>query len=202
MLLLLLLGLTSCVCAGTFVVNVTQTSCQEEEGRNVTLEWTFTTEDISSPTSINVFCKFITRRKILTLFEVRKGVEAPESQDEPFAGRVQFDKDVLREGRVRLHLSRLRTEDSGLYRCDVLTKHGVGVKTCRLNVTAAAEVPRPGPRTGPEGPERPERPPEEGGTIIGLYVGLPVAALIMIVIIGFILYRRSIKCGDMKKTIL
>ncbi|KAI3375623.1 hypothetical protein L3Q82_003938 [Scortum barcoo] len=48
---------------------------------------------------------------------LHEGVEVPESQDEHFAGRVQFDKDVLREGRIRLHVSRLRTDDSGLYHC-------------------------------------------------------------------------------------
>uniref|UniRef100_A0A087X475 Ig-like domain-containing protein n=1 Tax=Poecilia formosa TaxID=48698 RepID=A0A087X475_POEFO len=37
------------------------------------------------------------------------------SQHPQFSGRVQMDKDVLREGRIRLHVSRLRTEDSGLY---------------------------------------------------------------------------------------
>ncbi|KAA8589931.1 hypothetical protein FQN60_013296 [Etheostoma spectabile] len=53
-----------------------------------------------------------------------KGVEVPWSQDEHFAGRVHWDKDVLTEGRLRLHVSRLRTEDSGLYKCYVETSHG------------------------------------------------------------------------------
>ncbi|KAI3375606.1 hypothetical protein L3Q82_003917 [Scortum barcoo] len=50
---------------------------------------------------------------------------------------VQFDKDVLREGRIRLHVSRLRTDDSGLYLCEVKTNYGVSYGKCRLNVTGA-----------------------------------------------------------------
>ncbi|XP_023265997.1 zinc finger protein 638-like [Seriola lalandi dorsalis] len=59
-----------------------------------------------------------------------------QSQDEQFSGRVQCDKDVLREGRIRLHVSRLRTEDSGLYLCQVLTSDGRSFNKCRLNVSA------------------------------------------------------------------
>ncbi|KAI3376053.1 hypothetical protein L3Q82_016592 [Scortum barcoo] len=61
--------------------------------------------------------------------------QSPESQDEHFAGRVQFDKDVLREGRIRLHVSRLRTDDSGLYLCEVKTNYGFNIGKSRLNVT-------------------------------------------------------------------
>ncbi|KAI3375556.1 hypothetical protein L3Q82_003891 [Scortum barcoo] len=50
-------------------------------------------------------------------------------------GRVQFDKDVLREGRIRLHVSRLRTDDSGLYLCEVKTNYSVRYGECLLNVT-------------------------------------------------------------------
>ena len=56
-------------------------------------------------------------------------------QDQQFVGRVQLDKDVLRDGRLRLHVSRLRTEDSGWYLCDVKTNYGVDFGECRLNVS-------------------------------------------------------------------
>ncbi|KAI3360532.1 hypothetical protein L3Q82_002276 [Scortum barcoo] len=91
--ILLLLTLTSCVC-GTFVVNVTQSSYQAEENQNITLEWTFTTKPHTSPDSLFIFCEKYTEDK--TLFHVHEGVEVPESQHEQFAGRVQFEKDVLR----------------------------------------------------------------------------------------------------------
>ncbi|XP_035850146.1 programmed cell death 1 ligand 1-like [Sander lucioperca] len=135
LIILLLIILTSCV-SGRFVVNVTQTSYQAEENHNITLEWTFTTNPHSSSNSLNIFCELITVLKNPGLFHLHEGVEVPESQHDQFAGRVQWDKDVLREGRLRLHVSRLRTEDSGLYKCDVLTSYGRSSGKCWLNVTA------------------------------------------------------------------
>ncbi|XP_045919951.1 butyrophilin-like protein 8 [Micropterus dolomieu] len=132
--ILLLISLTSCVC-GTFVVNVTQTSYQAEENENITLEWTFTTKTDRPPVPLFICCQLLTDRTDSVMYLLREGVEVPESQDEQFAGRVQCDKDVLREGRIRLHVSRLRTEDSGLYLCEVLTNYGGNYNECRLIVT-------------------------------------------------------------------
>ncbi|KAI3376127.1 hypothetical protein L3Q82_016656 [Scortum barcoo] len=101
------------------------------------------------------------------LFQLHEGVEVPESQDEHFAGRVQFDKDVLREGRIRLHVSRLRTDDSGLYLCEVKAQTTVSsYGECRLNVTAAdkPEPQKPTESPQPESPQ-PESPqPRESTT--------------------------------------
>eukprot|EP00064_Thunnus_orientalis_P020811 superscaffoldBa00005939_g20959 len=132
--ILLLISMTSCVC-GTFVVNVTQTSYQAEENDTITLEWMFTTKPDSSSTSLYILCELLTDVKHLILYHLYEGVEVSESQDEQFAGRVQCDKDALREGRIRLHVSRLRTDDSGLYLCEVKTDHGWISDKCRLNVT-------------------------------------------------------------------
>ncbi|XP_044198166.1 uncharacterized protein LOC122974236 isoform X8 [Thunnus albacares] len=139
--ILLLISLTSCVC-GTFVVKVTQTSYQAEENHNITLEWMFTTKPDSSSTSLYIYCQLFTDVKSLILYHVHEGVESPESQDGQFAGRVQCDKDALREGRIRLHVSRLRTDDSGLYLCEVKTDYGESSGRCRLNVTAV-DQPKP-----------------------------------------------------------
>ncbi|XP_033970182.1 butyrophilin-like protein 8 isoform X4 [Trematomus bernacchii] len=133
----LLLFLTSCV-SGTFVVNVAQTSYQAEENQNITLEWTFSTRTDTSLSNIYTHCYFYTNDRTSVLFELREGVEFPESQDPEFAGRVQWDKDVLTEGRLTLHVSRLRTSDSGFYRCDILViPGGTNSRTCWLNVTEA-----------------------------------------------------------------
>ncbi|KAI3375599.1 hypothetical protein L3Q82_003913 [Scortum barcoo] len=129
--ILLLITLTSCVC-GTFVVNVTQSSYQAEENQNITLEWTFTIKKETPLTSLYIYCELFTDLKHFTLFHLHEGVEVPESQDEHFAGRVQFDKDVLREGRIRLHVSRLRTDDSGLYLCEVKTNYGENHSICEI----------------------------------------------------------------------
>uniref|UniRef100_A0A8P4KQX9 Ig-like domain-containing protein n=1 Tax=Dicentrarchus labrax TaxID=13489 RepID=A0A8P4KQX9_DICLA len=96
-------------------LNVAQTSYQAEENNNITLEWTFKTNNDSSNNSLNIFCELIADQKVSVLYDLHEGVEVPESQHEQFAGRVQCDKDVLTEGKIRLHVSKLRTEDSGLY---------------------------------------------------------------------------------------
>ncbi|KAM9335765.1 uncharacterized protein ABDE67_020771 [Symphorus nematophorus] len=163
--ILLLIKLSSCVC-GTFVVNVTQTSYQAEENHNITLEWTFTTKTDSSLNSLQILCEIINPLKCL--YHLHEGVEVSESQDEQFAGRVQCDKDVLREGRLRLHMSRLRTEDSGLYVCGVKTNYGANSGRCHLNVTAAADESKPQrPTVSPQ--------PESQGRI-SLYAGLGLTA--------------------------
>ncbi|XP_027893224.1 uncharacterized protein LOC114156864 isoform X21 [Xiphophorus couchianus] len=138
--ILLLLILSSCLCAATFVVNVTQSSYQAEENHSITLEWTFTTRPDSSLSSMFILCEFLAPPRGLVLYQVHEGVEFPESQDEHFSGRVQIDKDVLREGRIRLNVSRLRTEDSGLYLCDVKTEDGFNSGRCRLNVTVHKNI--------------------------------------------------------------
>ncbi|XP_037615127.1 uncharacterized protein LOC119481879 isoform X6 [Sebastes umbrosus] len=109
--ILLLLSLTSCV-SGAFVVNVTQTSYQAEENHNITLEWMFTTRTSSSSNSLYIYCELFAELRPSVLFHLHEGVEVPESQDEQFTGRVRWDKDVLRDGRIRLHMSRLRINDS------------------------------------------------------------------------------------------
>ncbi|XP_039678488.1 uncharacterized protein LOC120573104 isoform X2 [Perca fluviatilis] len=172
---------------GTFVVNVTQTSYQAEENHHITLEWTFTTNPQTSSNSLNIFCELLNDLKNPVLFHLHEGVEVPESQDEQFAGRVQWDKDVLREGRLRLHVSRLRTEDSGLYLCDVDTSYGSNSGRCWLNVTAAADEPKPQRPT-----VRPE--PESLGNIWILYAGLAAAAVLLILCLCF-------KCINKKRYI-
>ncbi|KAM6894160.1 uncharacterized protein PEZ65_021836 [Lycodopsis pacificus] len=140
--ILLLITLTSCV-SGPLVVNVTQRSYQAEENHNATLEWTFKTTTDGSLKSISISCAMLTVPRPVILFHLREGVEVSESQHERFAGRVQFDKDVLREGRLRLHMSRLRTDDSGLYLCRVNAGDDGGSRDCHLNVTAERDRPKP-----------------------------------------------------------
>ncbi|KAM3590486.1 uncharacterized protein V6R79_010843 [Siganus canaliculatus] len=162
--ILLLLVFTSRVWAGTFELNQTQSLYEAVENQTITLEWTFT---IRRPLRYyEIFCQHITGPRISVVLHVEQGVQFPDSQHPDFAGRVQFDEEVFREGRLRVHVSRLQTQDSGLYRCEVGTEHGSSSGKCRLNVSAAAsetQTPRPGPEEpGPEGPgpegPGPERP--------------------------------------------
>ncbi|XP_025760706.1 uncharacterized protein LOC109198936 [Oreochromis niloticus] len=168
--ILLLIILTSCVC-GSFVVNVTQTSYQAEENHNITLEWMFTTKPDRVTKTLNILCGLITEHKVSVLYRVHEGVEVSESQDAKFSGRVQSDKDALREGRIRLQLSRLRTDDSGLYLCEVNTDYGFSVGRCRLNVTAVRDF--------PESARKPEASNTESRGRIGLYCGVTAALLLL-----------------------
>ncbi|XP_034063585.1 uncharacterized protein LOC117540813 isoform X3 [Gymnodraco acuticeps] len=135
-LILQLLFLTACV-SGTFVVNVTQTFYQAEENQNITLEWTFSTRTDTNFSSISTICHLFNKKLISILFELHEGVETRVSQDPEFTERLQWDKDVLTEGRLTFHVSRLRTKDSGFYVCDIHTSDGSSSKNCWLNVTAA-----------------------------------------------------------------
>ncbi|XP_044038871.1 uncharacterized protein LOC122869701 isoform X1 [Siniperca chuatsi] len=115
--ILLLAGLTSSIC-GAFVVK--RTFYQAEEDDNITIRWDSRTKTDMSST--NLVC-FLQSEPLKRLYELVNSVEVPESQHQQFAGRVQCDKDALREGRIRLHLSRVTTDDSGHYWCDLAANY-------------------------------------------------------------------------------
>ncbi|XP_054876182.1 uncharacterized protein LOC129351327 [Poeciliopsis prolifica] len=95
---------------------------------------------LREPGNLFIYCSLVRPDEELVLYRVHNGVEIPESQDDQFSGRVQSNKDVLREGRIRLHVSRLRTEDSGLYQCGVRTEDGFNSAECRLKVFVPVKV--------------------------------------------------------------
>ncbi|XP_028260706.1 uncharacterized protein LOC114435282 [Parambassis ranga] len=134
---LLLFSLTS---VWTSAVRAAPTVYQAEEDDSITITWDSPVHtDLSHS---NMICWFLSD-PVKVLYEMIKGVEVPEPQHQQFAGRAQMDTDALREGRIRLHLSRLRTEDSGLYVCDVRTASGFGSSSCELTVSAAAAQTHP-----------------------------------------------------------
>ncbi|XP_014874641.1 uncharacterized protein LOC106937579 isoform X7 [Poecilia latipinna] len=183
MISLLLLILSSCLCAATFVVNVTQSSYEAEENHSITLEWTFTTRTQGNWRELFIVCSLLAHRKGLVLYQSHDGVEFPDSQHDQFSGRVQSDKDVLREGRIRLHVSRLRTEDSGLYLCDVKTEDGFNSGRCRLNVTAPDVSPTQKMTLDPEA---------EGRGRIGLHVSLLLTAAALMVKLFLTLFNLKV----------
>ncbi|CAB1439404.1 unnamed protein product [Pleuronectes platessa] len=116
------------------------------------------TRSDKSPNLLFIICNLITDLRVSIVYHLHEGVEVPESQDEQFSGRVQWDRDVLREeGRLRLHVSRLRTEDSGRYKCVERTGSDLSADQCWLNVTATvAQEQHTTPTVNPE-PLRQER---------------------------------------------
>ncbi|CAJ1085786.1 Hypothetical predicted protein [Xyrichtys novacula] len=182
---LLLMALSVCV-SGTLVVKVAHRSYQTEEDQDLTLEWTFTPKPNSSLKTLNIFCDMFNNQKDHVLFHLHEGVEVPQKEGD-FVGRVQYDKEVLKEGRIRLHVSSLRTEDSGWYLCEVKTEYGNSLDRCYLNVTE---------RTQTVSEPEPERPESESPGGIGLYVGLTAAAVIVaaliLVLMVSILHRKHL----------
>ncbi|KAL7375752.1 hypothetical protein ABVT39_023021 [Epinephelus coioides] len=128
--ILLLINLTSCVC-GVSKPYDTPLKYQAEENSDVTVEWSFSSEtDIPLP-SLKIHCQKVLGLKVF--YHLDNCIE--ESQHEQFAGRVQCDKDALRGGRVRLHLSRVKMNDSGVYLCRMATDFGRKVKVFSLDIT-------------------------------------------------------------------
>lgn len=104
---------------------------QAEENSNITLEWQFSSHvDISVP-SLKIHCVLTTDLRVF--FHLDNTSEEPPH--EQFAGRVQCDTDALAAGLVRLHVLRVRTNDSGLYLCRMATAFGRRVKAFSLNIT-------------------------------------------------------------------
>ncbi|XP_039874836.1 uncharacterized protein LOC120725856 isoform X1 [Simochromis diagramma] len=125
--ILLFLGLASSV--WTFVLKRTATVFEAKEDDNITIRLDSQLQaDVSLADMMCVFHSDVTK----ILFKMIRGVEDSESQDEQFAGRVQTDRDALRGGRIRLHLSRVTAEDSGSYRCDVAADYDDSLKRWRL----------------------------------------------------------------------
>ncbi|XP_061565846.1 uncharacterized protein LOC133420235 isoform X1 [Cololabis saira] len=191
--ILLLIILTSHVCAATFVVNVTQSSYQTEENHNITLEWTFTPKPEPSSRPPDIYCELRTYLRPLMLFHVVNGVEMTFYHDEQFAGRVQSDRDALREGRLRLHMSRLRTEDSGQYWCRLDTESGWGSASCEVLVSAAADLPPQTPAMVPEQEPQETKRSYDGarvGGIIAAGVGVVAAAALLIIFVTVLVKKR------------
>ncbi|XP_039466221.1 uncharacterized protein LOC120439366 [Oreochromis aureus] len=125
--ILLFLSLASSV--WTFVLKRTPTVFEAKEDDNITISLDSQLQaDVSLADMMCVFHSDVTK----ILFKMIRGVENSESQDEQFAGRVQTDRDALRGGRIRLHLSRVTAEDSGSYRCDVSADYDNSLKRWRL----------------------------------------------------------------------
>ena len=118
--------------AGMFAGKMAATLYQAEEDDNITIRWDSHTKTDMSLT--NMAC-FLLSTPLKLLYEMINGVRVPESQHQQFAGRVHCDEDALRHGRIRLHVSRLRTGDSGNYWCDLAANYNKVTRRWALETT-------------------------------------------------------------------
>ncbi|MED6259328.1 hypothetical protein ATANTOWER_020982 [Ataeniobius toweri] len=98
----------------------------------------------------------------------------------------------LREGPSRLHVSRLRTEDSGLYLCNLKTDDGYGSAKCQIKVTAAGNF-------QPQRPTMNPQPKIWGRTSIYILVEL-TAALAVALLVTLRCCCRSMKSAEKNNT--
>ncbi|XP_012715179.2 uncharacterized protein LOC105923785 [Fundulus heteroclitus] len=162
---------------------------ETEEDENFTLRWDSLSQTNMSLT--NMIC-FLLLSPPKVLYEMKNGAEVPQSQDGWFSGRVHCDRDALREGRLRLHVSRLRTEDSGSYRCDLAAGYNQVLRRWELkasvnfilNVSKASHgdgssslnAPRPGLMVPPDD-KQPKGDSRDSVTVAGFIIFILVADL-------------------------
>ncbi|KAK5621125.1 hypothetical protein CRENBAI_013462 [Crenichthys baileyi] len=101
-----------------------------KENENITIEWS--TQMKTDLTLINMICEFYSDN-VKILYETMSG--SSESPDEQFVGRVHSDIDAPREAKIRLHLSRLKKEDSGKYCCFMNANYDSIAERWRLQMT-------------------------------------------------------------------
>ncbi|MEQ2310104.1 hypothetical protein AMECASPLE_005511 [Ameca splendens] len=131
---MMLITMASTLC-GMFLSQNNGLFYQAEERGNVTIEWHFALKTGIKVSSLKIHCVQLPELKVFYHLD-NSFIEA---QHEQFAGRVQCDKEALKAGWVRLHLARVRTEDSAGYLCRMATGCGRKVKEFTLNITSPEE---------------------------------------------------------------
>ncbi|MED6294055.1 hypothetical protein CHARACLAT_016939 [Characodon lateralis] len=105
-----------------------------KENENITIKWSTQKTDL---TLIDLICEFYSDN-FKILYKTVNG--SSESPDEQFVGRVHLDIDAPREAKIRLHLSRLKTEDSGYYCCYMNANYDSVAERWRLKMTECFDL--------------------------------------------------------------
>ncbi|XP_034020882.1 uncharacterized protein LOC117505346 [Thalassophryne amazonica] len=123
----------TCIC-GKHVPQDAALQYQAKENDNITVEWRFSSQSDVLEASLKIHCVFLQQEIKVFFHNDRREKTPPHVQ---FAERVHCDLDALRKGQVTLHVSRVRTEDSGTYLCRMATNLGKKVQQFTLNITEA-----------------------------------------------------------------
>ncbi|KAF3698024.1 hypothetical protein EXN66_Car013705 [Channa argus] len=194
------------------LLGVVLASVHETEGSDntFTIKWD---GDLTTDLSLaNLVC-FYESEPVKVLYHMADGVEYPDSQHEQFAGRAHLDRDALREGRVRLHLSRVTAEDYGGYSCELTANFDKNTQRWGLEATeyfvlneaqnkdgenAGVSLIKPKSElTAVEGVRSPSRGVQLG---VPVYIESTVAPIVLVALIGALLIWATCRSkGDRKQ---
>ncbi|XP_041841271.1 uncharacterized protein LOC121639805 isoform X2 [Melanotaenia boesemani] len=169
-----------------------------KENDNITIKWDSQIKTDMTHTNMN-FLLLSDPPKLL--YEMIRGNDTVEMPHQQFVGRVQCDKDALREGRIRLHLFRVRTEDSGNYTFDLAANYD---RTMRkwvlemselfvLNITQSSDGVNPGlsgntPANSADAKDQPGG-PEQGHRWSNWVITGGVLAVIFVLVVFCAVYK-------------
>ncbi|XP_069043236.1 programmed cell death 1 ligand 1-like isoform X2 [Lepisosteus oculatus] len=119
-----------------FTVDMTESSFLAEFRGNVTMECRFPTGGGETLSSLRVYWHRILPEPLLEVYKLESGKEDLSTQHPRYKGRVNLQKDRLKQGQAVLQMSNLTISDSGKYRC-IVEQGGADYKEATLNVRAA-----------------------------------------------------------------
>ncbi|XP_039879006.1 V-set and immunoglobulin domain-containing protein 1-like [Simochromis diagramma] len=115
----------------------------------------------------------------------RNGQFDPDDQHPSFKNRVDLQDRQMKDGDVSLILKDVTINDNGTYECRVQRQR----ESLSLISTLYLTVVPPGQPGGHKEDRRNKDGGKEDGSV-GLIVGLSVSAVLLVVIVGFLIYRR------------
>ncbi|XP_039861826.1 programmed cell death 1 ligand 1-like [Simochromis diagramma] len=127
----------------------------------------------------------------------RDGQFTPDDQHPSFKDRVDLQDRQMKDGDVSLILNNVTTADSGTYECRVLMGE---IHSWELNIIYLSVVGPPGQTGGDtEDGGKKDGGKKDGGKkdgSVGLISGLSVCAVLLVVVGGFLIYRKCKQQND------
>ncbi|XP_008288352.1 uncharacterized protein LOC103363383 isoform X2 [Stegastes partitus] len=118
-----------------FTVDAEQTQYTSEFGGTVVMGCRFSPKPADLRSDLKVTWHRTAPNSVQEVIRIDNGVEHATSQK--YQGRVRLLTDELQNGWAKLEMSRLRINDSGVYRCLVHTGEGADYKSISLSVGAS-----------------------------------------------------------------